>query len=278
MGYINLKKILFIFILLATPGMLSAQTLNLQTIPSDKKQFGFIFNKAFFSNNTNMSTLSGVYQLYVNIPVSSKLNIIGNIPYINTSYDIDYGFGRFSFSEHGFGNIFIGMQTRPNIMENQRSIFTFGLFLPTAAEQASANGLLADYYYFSKYIPNSIGVYFNYAYHHISAEGFNYGLELGPNLLIGTKSNSETELFAHYGASFGYQINKLLLNMEVIGIAIISEDVDNFGDRFVNMINIGAQWRETTVTPKIFYEIYLRDEIRHNVDGVLGIGVNVSID
>lgn len=276
MGKINIKTILFFLFMILD--VLSAQTLDLQTIPSNKKQFGISFNKPFFSTDRNLSTLSGVYQLYANIPLSSKLNIIGNIPYINTSYDFYYPFGHYSFSASGLGNVFIGLQTKPKVLENRRSTFTFGLYLPTASEEASYNGALSDYYYFSKYIPNSIGLHFNYAYHYINTEGFNYGLELGPNLLIATKGSSETELFIHYGIITGYQINKLLLNLEVVGVAIISEDIENFGDRFINMLNIGAQWRGTVVTPKVFYKIYLRDEIRHTVDGVLSIGVNVSID
>ncbi len=279
MGDIFLKINLLYLLMFTTLNILSAQTLDLQTIPNNKIQFGFNFNKAFYTSHTDMSASSGVYQLYVNIPVSSKLNIIGDIPYLNTSYDINYGFGEFSYSENGFGNIFVGIQTKPKMMDDKRSIFTLGLFLPTAAEQASLNGVLADYYNFSKYLPNTFGFYFNYAYHRINTEGFNYGLELGPNLLIPTKNNnSETELFAHYGIIAGYQIDKLLLNLEIIGIAVISQDIDNFGDRFINMLNIGAQWRESTVTPKIFYKIYLRDDIRHNIDGVLGIGVNISIN
>ena len=128
MGNINLKTILSFLIIFATLSVLSAQTLDLQTIPNNKKQFGLSFNKAFYTSHTDMSALSGIYQLFVNIPVSSKLNIVGNIPYINTSYKINYGFGKFSSSENGIGNIFVGLQTKPEILENQRSVFQLGYF------------------------------------------------------------------------------------------------------------------------------------------------------
>jgi len=161
MRNVNLKKIIFFLIMFAAIDILSAQTLDFQTIPNNRMQFSFSFKKTFYSTNRDMSTFSGVYQLNANIPVSSKLNIIGNIPYINTSFDIDYPFGHYSYSRSGLGNIFIGLQTKPQIMESRRSTYTFGLFLPTA----SLNGALSDYYYFSKYIPNSLGLHFNYAYH-----------------------------------------------------------------------------------------------------------------
>jgi len=76
----------------------------------------------------------------------------------------------------------------------------------------------------------------------------------------------------------GYQINKLLISTEFIGVAIISQQADTFGDRFVNMFNLGAQWKEDVITPKVFYKIYLREEMRDMIDGVLGLGVSVSID
>lgn len=278
MGIITPKSSLLYLIIFLLSNIISAQTLDLQTIPSNKMQYGFSFNKPFISGNANMTFLSGNYSLSLNIPVSSKLNIIGKIPFVNTSYEYDYFFGKYSYSENGFGNIFVGLQTNSQIVNNEKSVFSFGFYLPTASETFSFYGALTDYYYYSEYIPNTFSFYFNYAFHKLNAQGFNYGLEIGPNLLIPTKkNNSEAELLAHYGILTGYQINKLLLNVEFTGIAIITEDIENFGDRFVNMVNIGAQWKESVVTPKIFYKIYLRSEIRHNIDGILSIGVNVSI-
>ena len=226
-----------------------------------------------------MSTFSGVYQLYLDIPVSSKLNIVGSIPLIVTSYSINYGFGEYNYSENGLGNVFLGIQTNPESIDNRKNIFTFGLYLPTASEKASFNGATADYYYIGKYIPNSLGIYFNYAFHKLNIEGFKYGFEIGPNLMIPTKGNgAETEFLAHYGITGGYQIKQLTLSLEFVGVVVISEDIQNFEDRFVNMLNIGAQWDGGIVKPMIYYKYYLREEIRHTIDGVLGIGVNVWID
>ncbi|MGB8318909.1 MAG: hypothetical protein WCE54_12335 [Ignavibacteriaceae bacterium] len=278
----NLKTLMVHMILFVSVSMLSAQTLNLQNIPNDKMQFGISYNKAFYStaySDYKMSTLSGVYQLNANIPISSKLNIIGDIPYVITNFELNFVDFSQSFSENGIGNIFIGLQTNSKLVNNKKSIFTFGLYLPTCSVNGTVWGLLADDYFFPKYYPNSFSIYFNYAYHKIDTQGLNYGLELGPDLLIPTKSSSnETELLIHYGVVGGYQIDKLLLNLEFLGFGIITEHTDNIGDRFINMVNIGAQWKGSTITPKIFYKIYLRDEIRHTVDGVLGLGATVSID
>jgi hypothetical protein len=98
-------------------------------------------------------------------------------------------------------------------------------------------------------------------------------------LLIPTKGNgAETEFLAHYGITGGYQINQLTMSLEFVGVVIISEDIQKFEDRFVNMLNIGTQWDGGIVKPMVYYNYYLRKEIRQTIDGVLGIGVNVSID
>jgi hypothetical protein len=256
-----------------------AQTLSLRDIPTDKKQFEISFNKVLYSNNYTSSTLSGVYQFSLNIPVSAALNFVSDIPYIHTSFETDYGFYNYSYKESGFGNIFIGLQTNSNFGENKRSIFSFGLFLPTADEKAAYSGLYSDYYYMQKFVTNSVGIYFNYAYHKISGTGLSYGFELGPNVFIPTKNeHSEIEVLMHYGAIGGYQINKLLLNIEFLGTFIVTQDMVDFEDRFVHLLNFGVQWKDTGITPKIFYTIYLKDGFRDSIDGVLSIGVNFSIN
>ena len=261
---------------------LYSQTFDLQYIPNDKMQFGLSYERTFYNNSLYQSTLTNVYQLYFDIPVGSKLNLIGDIPYINTSYNVNSTFGGptpYIYSTNGLGNIFIGLQSNLSSGENSKNVITFGLYLPTGSEDAAYNGILSDYYHMSKYIPNSIGLYFNYAFHKLNTEGFDYGLEIGPNIISPTKKNSfTTEFLAHYGIITGYRIDQLSLNLEFVGNVIISGEIQQFSERFINMLNVGAQWMGPTVTPRIFYKIYLRDEMRQTVDGVLGIGVNLSID
>ncbi len=279
MGKIKMMVSLLFVIMIFAFNILYAQKLEFQLISSDQKQFGFSFNKVFYSDNLNMSTFSGVYQLFLDIPVSSKFNIIGTIPYITTSYHNLGFFGSYDYSASGFGNLFVGLQTNNKAVDYKKSVYSFGLYLPTASERAAPNGLLANYYYLTKYLPNTLGIYFNYAFHKTEPEGFNYGLEIGPDVLIPVgDNNSDGELFAHFGLLGSFRINKFMLNAEFVGVAIITQDVDTFGDRFVNMVNVGAQWNESVVTPMIYYKFYLRDDISRSLDGVLGIGVNVSMD
>jgi len=257
-----------------------SQTINLQTVPDSTKQFGISFDKIFFLNNySKMSLFSGVYQIYFNIPISSKWNLISSIPYINASYEIDNYWGKYTYSKKAFGNIFIGIQTKKKIINNSVSFFSAGVFLPTAEENIALNGIFSNYYDIQKFIPNSLGLYLNYANHRIIAENFNVAFEVGPNFIIPIgDNNSNGEVFLHYGINGGYKINKLFFNVELIGMFILTRDTDDIKDRFVNMLNFGTQWKGSVISPKIFYKIYLNDEISRLVDGVLGFGVTVTID
>ncbi len=272
------KSGLILFFVLSN--IIFSQTFNLQSVPKDITQLGFQFEKGFLASDTELSTLSGSYQINCNIPISSKFNLIGNIPFITSSYEQeDYGYGSETYSESGFGNVFVGLQTNPEIINNKKSFITFGAFLPTAEEDVSIIGIFFNYYDIQKYLPNSFGLYFNFAHHVIKDEGFNYGMEIGPNLLIPTKESSlDTEMFLHYGVNAGYQIYKLSLNMELLGLVFVTQDVNEFDDRFIHSLNFGASWKERTFTPKIFYKIYLKEEMSDMIDGVLGIGVTVSLD
>jgi hypothetical protein len=269
---------LFLFSLIPLNINLS-QSLNLQTFPNVDKQFGFSFDKPFYTHDNNYSELSGVYQLYINTPISSKLNLIGNIPFINISYENDYGFGNYEFSENGLGNIFFGMQTNSDFTDNSRTIISFGVFLPTSEEKVAPSGSQINFYDLQKYISNSLGLYFNFALQKTNVNGINLGFEVGPNVIIPTEGdNRDVELLLHYGLDLGYQIEKIMLNLEFLGMGIVTEDIDNFEDRLIHQLNFGLQWKGSIVTPKVYYRVYLKEEMREMIDGVLGFGINVAID
>lgn len=277
-----MKILLKIFLLIFCAfNFLFAQTFDFRQLPSEKKQFEFRFIKPFIKNDgIDMSFLSGIYQLSANIPISSKLNIVGEIPFVYTKYEqSSFFFGNNEFEESGFANIFIGLQTTPSSGNNKKSVISFGLYLPTADERVSYQGVIVDYYEFQKYLPHTLGLYFNYAYHKSYTNGLRFGFEVGPNITIPTEGNRSGDLLLHYGLTGGFEINKIfLLNIELAGVAIVTESVDDFGDRFIHLMNFGAALTEGMFVPKIFYKIYLDDTFSNAISGSLGIGVSMSLD
>lgn len=274
---------LFFLIMILVSNMPSAQTIDFQSVPSDKIQFGLSFDKPYYDGDVDVSTFTGVYQFSLNVPISSKFNLIGNIPYVSIKYEVDNFWGDYSYSKNGIGNIFVGLQTTTGINNPAKSIFSFGLYLPTADEVAAVNGIFTDYYNLSNYVIDYVGLYFNYAYHKQIEKRLNFALEVGPDIIIPTEGDgADTELLMHYGINGGIHVNQLAFNLELLGSVMLSEDTDDFGDRFVHLINLGANYNVATnnlnIIPKIFYRYYLKEDIRNMIDGVLGLGVTVSLD
>jgi hypothetical protein len=270
--------LVFLFIFLLTD-IITAQTLDMQAIPANKVQIGLSYDKGFFGERYDFSTSSGIFSLSLNIPVSSKFNLIGSIPYINTSYKINNYFGPSLRNERGMGNIFIGLQSNKTPVNNKRSIVTFGVYLPTVWEDAGYLGSFANYYYSQQFSQDMVGVYFNYAYHKIIDEGFSWGLELGPNFYISTdRRYRRTSLTLHYGLGGGYGFNNISIRAELLGMALLTGSPNSFGDILAHLLDLGAQWNGAVVRPKLFYRIYLSDKFENFINGSLGAGVSVVLN
>jgi len=63
----------------------------------------------------------------------------------------------------------------------------------------------------------------------------------------------------------------------IVGLAVITEEADEFGDRFTHSLVFGSQWTEGIVKPGIFYQIYLDEDMEEVVDGVFGIKIETSL-
>ncbi len=269
----SLIGLLSLFVL----NIVSAQTFNLQSLPTERSQFGLRFLHPSIKSDMDVSTFSGLYEFSINIPINDKLNFVSIIPYISAKFEIDSDYYSYEFDESGAGNIFIGLQTNKEIGDDKRSVVSFGLFLPTADEDVSLFGIYSDYCSFPKYFPDALSLYFNYAYHNIKQNGLRFGMELGPTILIPTKDTGmDTEIYLHYGISTGFKAKQFLLNLELLGLAILTEDIDKLEDRFVHSINFGSAWIMGNVVPKVYYKLYLKEDISDIVDSVFGVGISIS--
>jgi hypothetical protein len=262
---------IFIFLL---PLIVSAQSFLLKDLPVDKTTLGFRFLHPSFKDVEGLSFFSGVYDFSVRIPMGSKLNIVGSLPFATASGDdIE--------SESGLGNIYVGLQGRLGSTAEKGFNLSIGAFLPTASEDkpsAAVIGITTNYLQLTKFLPNVLTITGNMAYHRIHSNGWMFGLELGPEIWIPTKGEEgEEEVYIHYGLSAGYRINAFDIKVEWAGIGIITEDVEDFGDRFINMLAFGVVWNRSAFRPGIFYKIYLKKDLRELVRGVIGIRLNVVL-
>ena len=254
--------------------LVSAQSFILENPPIDKTRFRLRYLRPFYKGGSDLSFLSGVYDLSVSIPVGSKMNIVGSIPFVTMGNEgIE--------TESGIGNIYIGLQHRLKSTAEKGMTLSFGAFLSTTSEDKYSVPLLGmstNYFELQKYFSNLLAIYGNVAYHRHQSNGLMYGLEIGPYLMIPTKGEgSEMELFLHYGLSCGYRIKDFVLKAEFAGVGIVTEDIDNLGDRFVHSLTFGVLWGRGSIKPGIFYKLYLNKELSESINGVLGIKVEVVL-
>lgn len=140
-------------------------------------------------------------------------------------------------------------------------------------------GFLSDYYELHKFAVNTLTIYGTFAHHVITESGLMYGIEAGPSFYIPTKDAEyrDTEIYLHYGGLLGYRTKLVDLSAEVTGLCGISQDYDEFSDRFLHMATFGIQYNHGCVRPGIYYSLYMKKELSDSISGVLGIKLDVIL-
>jgi hypothetical protein len=271
----TIKSIMTGIVLYFICNFASAQTFLFQNLPSDQPQFGLRFLRPNFESDIDLSIFSGCYDFTCNFPVNETVNIFGSLPITTVS-------SKGNDSETGIGNIGLGLQIKQNFSRTDQAYISLGIFLPTASDKKYSiiyMGLYANHYKWHKYIPNLLTLSGNYAYHIIKPAGAIFGIEIGPDLWIPTEAEDEEEfeLLGHYGLKVGYQFTNLVIFTELIGLAIITEDVEEASDRFIHAIGFCAQLTQKTVRPAIFYQKYLKKDLDEYVTSVLGLKLDVLL-
>jgi hypothetical protein len=140
-------------------------------------------------------------------------------------------------------------------------------------------GVYSDYFEFHKFFPKVLTIYGNLSYHVFNAEGLLLNAEIGPNLLIPTESDdgSDTELLLHYGLATGFRFNPITFKIELAGHFFVTGESENFEDRFIHLLAIGAQWNRGWIRPGIFYQLFLKKGLSDMISGVIGIKLEIDL-
>jgi hypothetical protein len=256
---------------------LVAQTFLFQSQAENRTKVGLRFLRPNFAGNSNLSTFSGTYDLWVNAPVGgSRLNLVGAVPFNAFSADATDSEG-----ESGIGNIYLGAQARLGNSTDMGMNISLGVYLPTASEKkedAHFLGLLTNFHELQRSLPEVLTIYGNFAYHYRQINRGMFGFEIGPQLLVPTgELSGDAELFGHYGFAGGFPLANVTFFAEVLGVFIISEDVEDFSDRFNYSLALGAQLTAARVRPGLFYALPMEQNFFAPTDGTLGLKVEFAL-
>lgn len=276
-----MKKLLtvaFILILTAANGI--CQTLILNDFAKERVSFGFRYIRPDFEAFT-VTPFSGIYDFKINLPVSKKLDLVTSLPLIVYSRKSTktYYWGN---DGNALGNWFIGIQSKPKLDEKSFYDFIFGVYLPTSSDKdysplgfALATHFNENY----KYNPQQLTIYGNYSRRYIYDDGISMTWELGPQIYIPTKNNTNNgALYFHYGISGTIESNRFFGTAEILGIADLTHKYEYFDYRFMHFFAIGAGFAGPVFTPSIYYQIPVDKKGWYGLpDGIFGLKISVQM-
>lgn len=252
-------------------GGLQAQNFEMQMRPDSVSALDFQYRKLLLPN-AELEFYTGNYDLRYRHAFGKRLNGIANMSY--STYN-DAFFGQ---DLSGFSNLYLGLQFKGSHKENNINAIEAGVYVPTASEN-SIVGVTANYYELPKFIDQAVTFHASYKSYYNYSNGFNFGYEIGPDLLISTDDEfeDEVELLMRYAVNLSYHFSDFFVMSELWGLAIITEEDGSFGDRTIHNFTIGAGYKLGKFVPRVYYKDFI-DNDAPSIDGVIGVGVFLAVD
>ncbi len=257
-----------------------AQSFLSQNLPAESGYFRFTFMRPLFTEENDFPAYAGIYDISFNIVLSRQFGLLLSIPYLTSSYLYRSGFDYYPItdpSDDGFGNLCIGLQTRNGYNDKNGWVGSVLLYLPTAHKESENFGIITNYTDYFKYLYEMVTIYGNYVYRKsLSAQKY-VGLEVGPAISVPIgKENRDALLFIRYGIMAGYNLGRIVLSSELIGVARINQYTSDFTERFVHVIDFGAMYRAKNIRAGLYYNFYLKDTLNKQVKGVVGLKIELG--
>lgn len=266
----------FLFLLAAS---LNAQTFIMEPLPDEHPKVAVQYLRPHYATDADqiirMSTFSGSYDVSIRAPIFEGFNAVLSLPVIVKASD-----GESVAS--GIGNFYLGLRTRPDSIVNNYSVFSVGLYSPTATSKQPVEfmGVFANFYKPQKALSDVLTLNGNFLYFKKQHRGIYLGFEIGPQVFIPVKSGGgSTNLLGHYGISTGYRFPYLAIGGEILGLANLTDSFNSFGERFDHSVVIGAQLVEYVIRPALFYQVVVSDqntELAQDIlNGIIAIRLEV---
>ena len=264
------RHLLLIILMVLLVGGLSRQPSSAETFLCEDQHTGkgrcsLRYMRPGFSGERDVSTLSGIYDLGVSVSARPDLFVVSSIPYIVANYSR-------GSERSGIGNVYLGIRHCRGENHRTNSMESIGLFLPTVGTNTlNWFGYLTNFQQQHKYLSKTLTLSGTYAHRRSWPNGGLFGFQIGPDLWIPTeRGQRDGEILLHYGLDGGFRANHLTVMLEVVGLALITEDWDDLGDLVKHAVVVGVQRTGGRFRPGMFLQFYLEDDLRDSVDGVLG--------
>ena len=280
--------------LLATlcAGQAVAQSLLMRDLPSGETRFDLGFTHPHFKQDARLSTLSGVYELAFDAPLSARLNLIGRLPIMRFTFGEDQ-------RETGFGNIYVGVQTRPEPEAPRALSLAFGIYAPTLDRdkpELGAHGWITNPYQIEETITDCVALRIDAAQRYSYANGAFVGWEYATSMLFPVHRNrwaiSDTPpangatpvedfrnnigVHLHGGVGAGLRGQRLTLLAEcATEYWATARGGTPAPNRFYPVVAVGAEYRTFWVRPTVYYMFQLDDHLSARTNASIGLKVEL---
>ncbi|MCU0611452.1 MAG: hypothetical protein MUE60_06645 [Candidatus Eisenbacteria bacterium] len=266
------QKAVALSIILALAQGAWAQSLLLQTPPERVNLVGVRFLHPDLAHGPDASLTSGVYEFSVAFAVSSRSAVGITLPLVNSDpSDLE--------STRALGNLSLQFQKRTAGVGRRQSSFSIGITIPTADEEnfwTLIYGWVTDYPWLHKYAAEvmtlSCGVQGQWP-------AFRTGsvrLDVGPHVMVPTGEGGDTEITLRYGLGLAAGSPVIQVLAEFVGYVWLTTESGPFEDRSTHCAAIGVVLPAGAIRPSLFYEKYLNGDLSEDVDGILGIKLQVA--
>lgn len=232
-----------------------------------------------FYDNTTFPTSAMFFSL--RLPISNRLNVVGEFPLAHAGVDYGSDFFEFDESETGIGNPYIGLE----ILNENATFFTeIGVRAPLAPESnlGTTVGWFADFIDRGEaFLPDILSVIVAQNYHHRAPSGFTMRLRGGPSFWIYTgaeDTDEDVELFLLYSAQAGYESHNVSLMGGLSGRMIVTESGLNIGERTLHQFGASVSVDLGRVRPGVQFRLPVDEDFSDILDSVFGVNLAIELD
>jgi hypothetical protein len=178
------------------------------------------------------------------------------------------------FSSSTIGNPYVGLET--GAASNLH--FEAGIRIPATSEteEAGIMGVFTDITRLEAFLPDVLTIAGRIRYHRTDTDGLTLDAGGGPSIWAPTQGGADTEVLLHQHVSAGYRGANAWMTFGFGGVLILTEDL-SLADRTIYQLGASAGLSRGQVRPALHVIIPLDDEIKNDVDMVIGLGVAIVL-
>ncbi len=248
-----------------------SQSLLMRDLPKEETRIGLRWMRPSFKEGAKLSTLSGDYDFGFDAPIGGRMNMSLRLPLMRFTAGEDAG-------ESGFGNIYVGVETRQAAPGNRVFSLAAGIYAPTMDREKPElgyNGWITNPYEIEKTAINVLPVRLDAGARWYFDNGTFLGLEFGPAILFPIRvEQDDIDVFLHGAVGGGFRHDRLALLAEY-GSEFWATSRGSSPNRFYPLLALGAEYSGSMVQPGVFWMFQFDDVLSTVSRGSLGIKVDV---